>query len=79
MPSVCRFRLAQYLVAGRASAYTCRTSVVGCSGGHGGALVAKAGDKLVIEVEPLDQFGNPAPWHDDQTVDVDVGTQARVL
>jgi hypothetical protein len=65
-----------YLVAARATAGTCRTQVVGIGGGRGAALQCRAGDMVVIEVEPLDQFSNPSPWHVDQMVGVDVGMQA---
>jgi hypothetical protein len=35
-------------------------------------LLARAGDTLGVEVEPLDQFGNAAAWQRDQRVTVEV-------
>jgi hypothetical protein len=40
--------------------------------GSSAVLLARAGDTLGVEVEPLDQYGNVAAWQADQRVTVEV-------
>lgn len=39
-------------------------------------LLARAGDPIAVEVEPLDQYGNATLWEDDQQVTVEMVCQS---